>query len=308
MSRLDEDKNWKSSTTYTIDDIHTSMAQNYEIKGSSEDDTLIIDSPEWSDPNYVWGYHNIDIKYDGNGGYDILDYDASDNDAKPVTVTAGSRESYDLKLSGGYDTDDSSDWNSLDVYIRDVEEVSLTDKSDTVDLSGVDEQLDIIIDGDAGDDEMEGSDFDDTFLGNEGDDYLFGAAGDDTLEGGDGDDTIDGGTGDDSLSGDDGDDVIDGGTGDDTIDGGSGDDTIDGGLGDDEISGGSGTDTVQFDSDFDEYSISYDSETDTFTITSSDEGTDTVSSDVEYFEFNGEIYSNDDLFFDTGEAPAVPYA
>ena len=84
-----------------------------------------------------------------------------------------------------------------------------------------------------------------------------------------------------------------GGSGNDTIigneysnllEGGFGNDQIIGGLGSDVIVGGIGIDTVIFDILYSEASISYDSNSHTFTIISS-EGTDTIS-EIEYFQFS----------------------
>ncbi|MEM7523221.1 MAG: LamG-like jellyroll fold domain-containing protein [Pseudomonadota bacterium] len=59
-----------------------------------------------------------------------------------------------------------------------------------------------------------------------GADVIEGDGGDDTIDGGDGADVINGGYGDDSIEGGDGDDVIDGGRGSDLIIGGDGDDVL----------------------------------------------------------------------------------
>ncbi|SDK36921.1 calcium-binding protein [Aliiruegeria lutimaris] len=61
------------------------------------------------------------------------------------------------------------------------------------------------------------------------DDIIWGLGGNDEIHGGGGSDTIEGGAGDDTLWGDDGDDIVNGGDGSDTIYGGAGSDVIDGG-------------------------------------------------------------------------------
>ena len=73
-----------------------------------------------------------------------------------------------------------------------------------------------------------------------------GLGGNDEIQGGELNDTIYGGTGNDTISGDEGDDTIYGGEGNDTINGGSGDDIIEGGEGDDVIKGGWGDDIYIF--------------------------------------------------------------
>ena len=64
------------------------------------------------------------------------------------------------------------------------------------------------------------------------------------IEGDDGNNTLNGGSGSDTISGKGGNDSIDGGFGNDTIYGGDGDDTITGGGGQDSIVGGRGNDTM----------------------------------------------------------------
>ena len=71
--------------------------------------------------------------------------------------------------------------------------------------------------------------------------------GDDDIDGNGGDDTIDGLAGDDDIDGGDDDDVLSGGAGDDTIDGGNDDDLIDGGPGADVMRGGDDDDTITID-------------------------------------------------------------
>ncbi|MDT9547503.1 MAG: esterase-like activity of phytase family protein [Chlorobium phaeovibrioides] len=85
------------------------------------------------------------------------------------------------------------------------------------------------------------------------------------------------------------DDTIIGNDADNNLDGVVGDDTITGGAGDDTITGGAGDDTAVYAGDFDDYEISYDSDSDTYTIkdvnvADGDDGTDTVT-EVEHFRF-----------------------
>lgn len=124
----------------------------------------------------------------------------------------------------------------------------------TITLDGIYGTLDMVFNGNVGDD---------TFLvtttiggdaalyGGAGEDDLTGASGNDILDGGDDDDILDGGLGDDTLIGGNGDDwlmddgginSLDGGFGDDLIEGGTDSDTMTGGAGYDELLGNGGGD------------------------------------------------------------------
>ena len=110
--------------------------------------------------------------------------------------------------------------------------------------------------GTAGDDVIEGSDYndviaamggldtieghsgDDTICAGSGEDFVKGGGGSDTVFGDSGDDRVEGGPGDDTLIGDFGNDILYGGQDNDYLDGGDGTDWIDGGGGDDECYGG----------------------------------------------------------------------
>ena len=89
--------------------------------------------------------------------------------------------------------------------------------------------------GDAGANQITGTD---------GQDTIAGVGGDDTLLGGEGDDQIAGSNGNNSIRGEGGSDNIGGGVGDNSIRGGSGNDTIGAGQGNDEANGGAGDDIV----------------------------------------------------------------
>ncbi len=132
------------------------------------------------------------------------------------------------------------------------------------------DDLDNLLAGTAGNDEIdagEGSDTvdgmggNDRILGGDDEDLLAGGEGNDTVHGGHENDTITGGNGNDLLFGDEGGDSIAGGEGNDTITGGKGNDVIDAGGGDDLIlavlepgksdgkdtyNGGAGVDTLDF--------------------------------------------------------------
>jgi Ca2+-binding RTX toxin-like protein len=99
---------------------------------------------------------------------------------------------------------------------------------------------------------------------------------------GEDDDTLDGGAGDDTVGSAGGDDVIDGGSGNDLIFGGEGNDMLD---------GGDGEDIAEFQGDYADYLISFDRESETWTVlderdasVEGHDGTDTVTG-VEQFCF-----------------------
>lgn len=102
----------------------------------------------------------------------------------------------------------------------------------------------------SGNDDLQGTRFNDVLSGYSGHDNLFGGDGADTLAGGSGNDhlfgrsPIGGDDGADQLFGDDGSDYLQGNGGADTLNGGNGSDRIVGGEGNDAISGGFGNDSV----------------------------------------------------------------
>jgi Ca2+-binding RTX toxin-like protein len=100
------------------------------------------------------------------------------------------------------------------------------------------------IDGDNGSDGIIGLDGNDCLSGGQGADTIAGGAGDDTLRGDIGTDTLTGGDGDDSLSGGDGVDTLAGGDGDDTLAGGDGNDHLLDSDGTNQMSGGPGDDVL----------------------------------------------------------------
>ena len=118
----------------------------------------------------------------------------------------------------------------------------------------------------------------DKITGSDGTDILVGNAGADDLDGGGGNDVILGGAGNDTITGGDGDDIIDGGLDDDTIIAGGGSDTVE---------GGDGTDTYVLSGDFADYTITYDSSTQTYSII---DGVDTNTvHGVEKFQFGTDV-------------------
>lgn len=98
------------------------------------------------------------------------------------------------------------------------------------------------VDAGLGDDRVILQGGDDVFLPGLGNDLVMGGAGDDTIDGGAGSDILSGGLDDDSISGGTGNDLLLGDLGDDTLSGDQGDDQIYGGKGNDIISGGAGSD------------------------------------------------------------------
>lgn len=82
-----------------------------------------------------------------------------------------------------------------------------------------------------------GDDLDNIITGGNGNDELEGEGGNDTLKGGDGNDTLEGGSGN---------DILDGQGGTDKLDGGDGNDILLAGDGHDILTGGNGNDTFGF--------------------------------------------------------------
>ena len=148
--------------------------------------------------------------------------------------------------------------------------VFLGDDNDRVRISK-EVVADMVMDGGAGNDQLNGGQGDDTLVGGLGNDRLNGREGNNELDGGDGDDrlnvgdgnnTLDGGTGQDRLRAGDGNNQLDGGGGNDdlradqgtnTLNGGDGNDTLrvgNGGnelnedAGDDRLIGGKGNDSL----------------------------------------------------------------
>ncbi len=128
----------------------------------------------------------------------------------------------------------------------------------------------------------------DTITTTDGNDYIGGdgyfgpepgypgaPAGDDSIKAMGGNDTVDAGNGN---------DTVDGGTGNDVLNGFGGNDSLTGGDGNDAIDGGAGIDTAVFAHNLNDYLISYNSGTGTYTLVYSGTDTDTVTN-VEKFQF-----------------------
>ena len=106
------------------------------------------------------------------------------------------------------------------------------------------DDLDNVINGTPGRDEIFGYGGSDSIWGMAGDDFIDGGDGDDSLGGSDGKDTVIGGAGDDRIYGGDGFDRLEGNAGNDRLQGQDGNDHLEGGDGDDELHGQDGADTL----------------------------------------------------------------
>lgn len=143
---------------------------------------------------------------------------------------AGGDNIYDLTITADDGNGGSSDI-SLSVTISDVDDTG-------------DPDMGVRINGDAGDNLINGTPLNDTLSGGDGADSLNGGPGNDLIAGAAGDDRVNGGSGDDLIGGGTGNDLIAGGAGKDTIGSGQGDDTSSGGDGDDIVNGGGGNDLL----------------------------------------------------------------
>ena len=101
-----------------------------------------------------------------------------------------------------------------------------------------------LLDGANGSDTLYGDDGNDTLIGGDGYDRLFGNADNDILQGEDGNDTINGGAGSDRLIGGMGNDILYGQDGNDRLAGKAGNDRLTGGLGNDTLYGDWGSDRL----------------------------------------------------------------
>ncbi|BBD70564.1 hemolysin-type calcium-binding region [Nostoc commune NIES-4072] len=105
-----------------------------------------------------------------------------------------------------------------------------------------------ILNGNAGDDILNGGAGSDILNGNAGDDILNGGAGSDILNGNAEDDILNGGAGSDTLNGGASSDTLNGGAGNDSLNGGASSDILTGGAGTDSLTGGAGNDIFNFNS------------------------------------------------------------
>ena len=108
-----------------------------------------------------------------------------------------------------------------------------------------DNQTDIqsVVRGKGGSDDIRGGSGDDDLDGGDGNDSIWGRGGNDRIKGGNGTDTLKGEGGNDIIYGQRGKDYIHGGYGNDRLEGGKGKDTLWGNHGDDTLKGGKDKDT-----------------------------------------------------------------
>ncbi len=234
---------------------------------------------------------------------DTLSYTITDADGNPVTNSNFEIVGNEIRVRDGADIDyETATSHALYVVASDSFEsgtpqqisLAVNDRSEAITLSGGGQTFtdtgvkETSVTGGAGDDSITGSTSADALTGGAGNDAISGEGGSDAISGGLGDDVVAGGTGSDTIAGGEGADELDGGTGNDKLIGGAGNDTIDG--------GGSDADMAVWSGDLADFSVSYNSGTQTFTIADSntadglDEGTDVVAG-VETFEFNGVSYT-----------------
>lgn len=90
-----------------------------------------------------------------------------------------------------------------------------------------------------------------------------------------------------------------------TLNGGGGNDALTGGMGNDTIIGGAGTDTAIFSGAFSTYSVSYNTNTQTFTVSNAADGIDSVTG-VENFQFSDVTKTAAQLETGTTPAPTIP--
>ncbi|BAZ45541.1 hypothetical protein NIES4102_25650 [Chondrocystis sp. NIES-4102] len=136
--------------------------------------------------------------------------------------------------------------NQIEVPVESITEHILFKTARGNDLIHVDElnfATKIVIESDAGNDDLKGGAGNDVFKGGANKDVLTGGAGNDDLKGGAGNDVLTGGIGNDDLKGRAGKDVLTGGIGNDIMIGGAGKDVMTGGAGKDVMTGGASNDT-----------------------------------------------------------------
>jgi Ca2+-binding RTX toxin-like protein len=111
-------------------------------------------------------------------------------------------------------------------------------------LVAVANDIDNVVTGTTGNDNLQGSNLKDAIQGLAGNDTLNGRSGNDVLDGGGGNDSLTGSYGNDILYGSTGNDSLSGGDGSDELNGDNGDDVLDGGNSNDIMNGGAGDDRL----------------------------------------------------------------
>lgn len=173
----------------------TGEVQLYSLDG---DDTFIAsDRFNTASGDYIYGGATQNT-FNGGGGFDTVIYEFQE----PQNMHWGTRQLF-------FKNTDTQTIYHLD-YLYEIEKLDITGSNaqDFIVTSYFSGQA--VIDGQGGNDELEGSDYDDTIYGgsgndklkgglSRGNDSLFGQSGDDTLSGGSGSDLIDGGIGFDTL-------------------------------------------------------------------------------------------------------------
>ena len=219
----------------------TTFSNIENVIGGSGDDTLIGSAAN----NALTGGAGND-SIDGGAGNDQLDGGA---DANTFIVNNGFGQD---TIAGGETTTSGNDFDTIDlsavttsvtVDFAGSEFGSIDDNAstDTITFTEIErliltDQADIV-NGGAGNENIDAGGGDDTVTTGTGDDSILGGAGNDSLVGGDGNDTVDGGAGDDYVAAFTGNDLLLGGDGNDTIFSvGGGNDTLDGGADADLIS------------------------------------------------------------------------
>ena len=219
----------------------TTFSNIENVIGGSGDDTLIGSAAN----NALTGGAGND-SIDGGAGNDQLDGGA---DADTFIVNNGFGQD---TIAGGETTTSGNDFDTIDlsavttsvtVDFAGAEFGSIDDNAstDTITFTEIErliltDQADIV-NGGAGNENIDAGGGGDTVTTGTGDDSILGGAGNDSLVGGDGNDTVDGGAGNDYVAAFTGNDLLLGGDGNDTIFSvGGGNDTLDGGADADLIS------------------------------------------------------------------------
>ncbi|MDJ0631031.1 MAG: discoidin domain-containing protein [Rhodobacter sp.] len=216
MARI-QSNNTDVNLTTTFTSIEKLNIKDFDLYGNDNDNHVTL---EGLNKQQTAVKDNPNITFHGYGGYDTLSYQEADVGVDMIVHDGES----DFRLSGGHfrQQDSQYDFNSLDVYTRDVENIRLTSKSDTVDMTGWSGAFVVQVSLKGNSDSYIGHTFADYADGGDGADLLYGLEGNDTLIGGNGTDTIYGGTGDDlidagSAGNGSGTEWIEGGTGRDVI-------------------------------------------------------------------------------------------
>ncbi len=170
--------------------------------------------------------------------------DENDNDMLDEGEALGQGDSFtqaDLEAGNlGYEHDDSDTTSdSFQFSLKDGGEDEAAAVPGTFDIT-----IDAVIDGNGGNNILNGGNGGEKFRGNDGNDFIIAGAGDDIADGSDGNDRINGNNGDDELNGEDGNDRLNGGGGDDELNGGDDNDRLSGSSGDDDLNGDAGDDTL----------------------------------------------------------------